>query len=158
MGSYYRGVIKIAPDSFVQSHFNPVIILRAADEGSGRIDESNGPVILSYKENNLRFSMAVPSFINEGLIRYSYILQGNGENQWSVPSSQTIINFVGLPPGRYTLKAKANFINGRYPESETSFSFGILPPWWQTWWFRALVLFSGLSGLIYLIRSYYHGS
>ena len=151
------GVIKIAPDSFVQSHFLPFIILRAIDEGSGRIDERGGPVVLSYKENNLRFSMAVPSFINEGLIRYSYILQGTGEKKWSEPSSQTIINFVGLPPARYTLKVKANFIDGRYPDSETSFSFNILPPWWQTWWFRGLVLISFFGILIYLIRSYYHG-
>ena len=151
------GVIRIAPDSFVQSHFHPVIILRAVDEGSGRIDERGRPVVLSYKQNNLRFSMAVPSFIDEGLIRYSYILQGTGEKKWSEPSSQTIINFVGLPPGRYTLKARANFINGRYPDSETSFSFGILPPWWQTWWFRTLVLFSFLGILIYFVRSYYHG-
>jgi ligand-binding sensor domain-containing protein len=151
------GVIKIGPDSFVQSHFKPVIILRAVDEGSRRIDEKSGPVILSYTENNLLFSMAVPSFINEGLIRYSYILQGTGEKKWSEPSSQTVINFVGLPPGRYTLKARANFINGRYPESETSFSFVILPPWWQTWWLRGLVLISFLGILIYLIRSYYHG-
>jgi ligand-binding sensor domain-containing protein len=151
------GVIKIAPDSFVQTHFSPAIILRAINEGSGRIGERGEPVSLSFKQNNLRFSMAVPSFINEGLIRYSYMLIGSGEKKWSEPSSQTIINFVGLSPGHYMLKAKANFINGRYEDSETSFSFSILPPWWQTWWFRGLVLFSFIGLLIYFIRSYYHG-
>jgi ligand-binding sensor domain-containing protein len=151
------GVIKIAPDSFVQTQFHPGIILRAVNEGSEQIDERRGPVTLTYKENNLRFSMAVPSFVNEGLIRYSYILLGAGENRWSEPSSQTMINFAGLIPGKYILKAKAIFINGRYEDTETSFSFSILPPWWQTWWFRGLIFFSFLGLIIYLIRLYYHG-
>jgi signal transduction histidine kinase/ligand-binding sensor domain-containing protein len=151
------GVIKINRDSSLPTHFLPAIMLRTIDEGNERIDVRAGPVSLSYKQNNLRFSMAVPSFIDEGPIRYSYKLEGSGERKWSEPSSQTVINFAGLSPGVYTLKAKASFINGRYEDSETSFSFSILPPWWQREWFRGLILFLALGLLIYVVRSYYQG-
>lgn len=151
------GIIRIAPDSSESTHFRPAIMLRNINEGNERLYEDKKPVSLTYKQNNIRFYMAVPSFIDDEPIRYSYLLLGSGEKKWSEPSTQTIINFAGLSPGQYTLKAKASFINGRYEDSETSFSFNILPPWWQKTWFKILVLFSVLGLIFYFIRSYYQG-
>ncbi len=150
-------VIKISPDSAGPPGFQPAIMLRTVHEGVDPIDVKNAPISLSYKQNNLRFSMAVPSFIDEQPIRYSYLLLGSGEKKWSEPSTQTILNFAGLAPGNYILKAKAHFINGRYQDSETSFSFNILPPWWQRWWFKAIAVCMTLVLIVYAIRSYYQG-
>ena len=94
---------------------------------------------LSHNQNNLSFQLSAPTYIDEKQTRFSYLLEGIGNKNWSTPSTDASINFVNLPAGEYTLRAKAIFLHGLYPDIESSYSFTILPPWWQTWWFKLLV-------------------
>jgi signal transduction histidine kinase/ligand-binding sensor domain-containing protein len=94
---------------------------------------------LKYFQNNLAFQLSASTFIDEKQTRFTYMLEGSGNENWSEPSTHSSINFVNLAPGDYTLKAKAIFLHGLYPAAESSFSFTILPPWWQTWWFKSLL-------------------
>jgi signal transduction histidine kinase/ligand-binding sensor domain-containing protein len=149
------GIIRIAPAETSQNNFQPKIIFREIYEGRTKINDLSGLLSLSYKENNLSFSIAAPSFIDEKQIRFSYLLEGSRNKSWSDPSSQAFINLVNLAPGKYTLKAKATFVDGHYADSETSFSFVVHSPWWQTWWFR-LAMASVMIIMFWLIvRSYY---
>jgi len=109
---------------------------------------------LSYFKNNISFQLSAPTYIDEKQTRFSYLLEGSGNESWSTPSTDASINFVNLPPGEYTLRAKAIFLHGLYKDAESSYSFTILPPWWQTWWFK---LSSGLLllGLLFLGLRYY---
>jgi signal transduction histidine kinase/ligand-binding sensor domain-containing protein len=109
---------------------------------------------LKYFQNNLSFLLSAPTYIDEKQTRFSYMLEGSSNENWSEPSTNTSINFVNLSPGEYTLKAKAIFLHGLYPVAESSFSFTILPPWWLTWWFKSIVAL-GIIGLVFLgVRSY----
>ena len=108
----------------------------------------------SYKQNNLNFSLAVPSFYDEKQIRYSYLLSGTGNNLWSEPSGNADLNFVNLNSGHYTLNVKADFPEGRYHSQLFSYSFVITPPWWQTWWFRLLAGAFILALIIFIVRNY----
>lgn len=110
---------------------------------------------LKYFQNNLVFHLSAPSYIDEKQTRFSYQLEGSGNENWSEPSADASINFVNLPPGEYTLRAKAIFLHGRYPDTESTFSFTILPPWWQTWWFRMIAALLIIALLILAFRSYY---
>jgi two-component sensor histidine kinase len=151
----HEGVIRIAPDIKNERSYQPKILFREINEGRNRIEDISKPISLSYRQNNLSFNIAAPSFIDEKQIRYSYLLQGSAHAAWSDPSSQATINFDNLSPGKYTLQAKAIFVNGLYPVSSISYSFVISPPWWQAWWFRLFIaiLLSIFLGLI--LRGYY---
>ncbi|HET9430135.1 MAG TPA: two-component regulator propeller domain-containing protein, partial [Chitinophagaceae bacterium] len=111
---------------------------------------------LPHFQNNLSFQLSSPTFIDEKQTRFSYLLEGSGNEAWSVPSTNASIHFVNLPPGEYTLRAKAIYLHGWYPDAESSFSFTILPPWWQTWWFKIsaalLILALVIFGLRYYIK------
>ncbi|HEX5654760.1 MAG TPA: two-component regulator propeller domain-containing protein [Chitinophagaceae bacterium] len=109
---------------------------------------------LRYYQNNLGFQLSAPSFIDEKQTRFSYLLEGSGNEEWSQPSGNATINFVNLPPGEYTLRAKAFFLHGQYPELAASFPFTVLPPWWQTWWFRLIVAILVLA-LVFLGLRFY---
>ena len=104
---------------------------------------------LKYFQKNLAFHLSAPTYIDEKQTRFSYMLEGSGNENWSEPSTNTSINFVNLSPGEYTLKAKAIFLHGLYPVVESSFSFTILPPWWLTWWFKSIVALA-IIGLVFL--------
>ena len=109
---------------------------------------------LKYFQNNLTFHISAPTYIDEKQTRFSYLLEGSGNENWSEPSSHSSINFVNLSPGEYILKAKATFLHGLYPAVESNFSFTILPPWWLTWWFKSIIAIA-LIALILLALRYY---
>ena len=149
------GIIRIAPSEKIESKFQPKIIFREIFTGGTKINVWSDVLSLDYQQSNLSFSMATPSFIDEKQIRFSYLLEGSGNKSWSDPLPQPVISLANLAPGKYTLKAKSQFINGRYPDTETSFSFVIHPPWWQTWWFRSGLVCLSLIILGLILRSYY---
>ena len=109
----------------------------------------------SYHENNLSFYVAAPSFTDERSIRYSYLLDGSGNNNWSEPSNNASFNFINLAPGKYALKVKSAFPEAMYPAQTLTYSFVIKPPYWQTWWFRSGVGLLVIGLLIMAIRFYY---
>ncbi|MFI5154175.1 MAG: histidine kinase [Chitinophagales bacterium] len=148
------GIIKITPDT-LQNLFHPRIMFRDIYEGRNRMNMDSAALSLSHDQNNLSFAVAAPSFVNEKQIRFMYQLDGSGNRSWSDPTPQAVINFINLPPGKYTLRVKALLLNSGYPDSEISCAFIINPPWWQTAWFRlaAALVFVIIAWL--LIRSYY---
>jgi signal transduction histidine kinase/ligand-binding sensor domain-containing protein len=119
---------------------------------SQRMDSSSE---FPYSQNNLSFSVAAPSFVDEKSIVYSHILQGSSHPTWSKPSNNSTFSFINLAPGHYKLIVRADFPEGIYPSQILSRSFNILPPWWQTWWFRigASALLIGM--LVIATRFYY---
>src|SRR4030095_6702771 len=109
-----------------------------------------------YKENNLSFLVAAPSFIDEKQVSYSYLLEGSGNKQWSdTTSTNSVINLTNLSAGKYLLKVKAFFPSNAYTPAELSYPFEITPPWWQTWWFRSVSVLLIIGLLIIAVRFYY---
>ena len=113
------------------------------------------PEKYSHNENNLSINVAAPSYLDERSTLYSYYLEGSGNNNWSEPSNIATFNFLNLPPGRYTLHLKADFSEVYYPSQTTSYSFTILPAWWQTWWFRTGMVLASFALITLLIMNHY---
>ncbi len=135
--------------------FTPLFYIAQIKSGSALFTDVDSIHSFSYRQNNLNFSVAAPSFYDEKQIKYSYLLNGSGNNLWSEPSADADFNFVNLAPGQYTLKVKADFPAGRYSSQLLSYSFIINPPWWQTWWFRLLFVIVTIALIINVIHFYY---
>jgi hypothetical protein len=62
--------------------------------------------------------------------------------------------YTNLAPGKYTFHVKASNNDGVWNENGTSIKIIITPPFWQTWWFRTIVVIFVISVLvaIYLWR------
>ncbi len=148
------GVLKI-PSNNTNSSYRTRMMFRKIYVGKTKVESLDRPMSISYKENNLSVFLASPSYIDENQVRFSYLLEGSAMKDWSDPSNQSVLNLVDLPPGNYRLRAKSIFLNGRYPDSETNYSFVIYPPWWQTWWTRLIVIGVILLGLTLGVRGYY---
>jgi ligand-binding sensor domain-containing protein/signal transduction histidine kinase len=151
------GIIRIGSSETLQTSYQPEIIFRDIYEGRHRINTWSRQLSFSYNQNNINIALAAPSYLDEKQIRFSYLLEGSGNNSWSDPEAQEEIHLANLSPGEYTLRAKAIFVNTRYPNSEISYSFIISPPWWQTWWFKTLLLLTVFAILLFFVRYYYQG-
>ncbi|HYK45704.1 MAG TPA: histidine kinase [Parafilimonas sp.] len=116
----------------------------------------NGESSFKYRENNISFFVAAPSFIDENRVSYSYRLAGSGNQQWSDTSpANSVINLTNLSAANYTLTVKAFFPSAAYAPVELSYSFAITPPWWETWPVRVIAALLFIAVLILAIRFYY---
>lgn len=107
---------------------------------------------LSYTQNVFSFKFAALNYTNSGKNQYAYIMEGFLDD-WTYIGTQRTASFTNLDPGKYTFKIKASNNDGIWNEEGTSISIIILPPWWQTWWFRSIAIIF-LVGLVYAIYRY----
>jgi sensor histidine kinase YesM len=106
----------------------------------------NKPVVLSYKQNFLTIEFALLNFYNLQQIKYQYRLS-NVNADWVSTDTKNFASYTNLRPGEYIFSVKLE--NGMGILQPTSFTIIILPPFWQTWWFRSMIGACILS-LIYL--------
>ncbi len=149
------GIIKINPSSETSPQsFRAKILLAEVRAGRDSMDVLIENPKIFYSQNDLMFRWAAPTFMDEKQTRYRYWLEGSKTDDWSEPSTEAMLRFINLAPGKYVFHIKANFPNGLYPDTETRYLFEILPPWWQTWWFNALVIIVTSAIAALFVRSY----
>ena len=91
---------------------------------------------LPWNRNSLEVDFAAPGFGPADGLRYQIKLEG-GDSDWSSPSEQRHVVYANLAPGRYRFEARTVNAEGAV-SGAAGFSFTILPPIWQRWWFRTL--------------------
>jgi light-regulated signal transduction histidine kinase (bacteriophytochrome) len=84
---------------------------------------------------------------------YAYKLEGlnPGDTKWHYTKSQRSVSYTNLTPGNYVFRVKGANNDGVWNEVGTSLRITILPPFWQTTWFR---VFSILILIIIIIFTY----
>jgi ligand-binding sensor domain-containing protein/signal transduction histidine kinase len=88
---------------------------------------------LSYRDRTLMFKFNALSFVDEKNLRFQWMLEGF-DKSWFHPQKQRQVRYTNLEPGTYTFFVRAQNRNGNW-STPASFSFTVLPPFWQTWWF-----------------------
>ncbi|MEO6610584.1 MAG: two-component regulator propeller domain-containing protein [Chitinophagaceae bacterium] len=107
------------------------------------------PIYLTYKQNFLAIEFATLNFSNLRQNKYYYQLSGVNKD-WVNADIKPSAAYTNLQPGEYTFSVKADSENG---ETEvTSFKIIITPPFWKTWWFKALVLLSAGACIFWLLK------
>ncbi len=87
---------------------------------------------VAYSNNSFHFEYSSTLYGQQANIEFSYYLKGF-DRQWSDWQRKTEKDYTNLPAGNYTFLIKCR--NGAGNESAAaSFSFYVLPPWYQTWW------------------------
>lgn len=118
----------------------------------GGFGEPAKPIILPYKNNEIRISYAATSYIDPERNTYQYKLDGYDKN-WSDWSLETQKDYTNLREGEYIFMVRSRNVYEVDGEIDT-IPFSILPPWYRTWWAYSLyvILFTGLLYLGYKIR------
>jgi len=108
----------------------------------------------NHNQNSLRFDFIAPEYRNEGLVQYSYMLE-NYDEAWSDYSFDNVKEYTQLPKGHYVFKVRArNFLEKK--EAILSYSFTILPAWYETkiaFGVYLLIFLMLIAGLVILINN-----
>lgn len=109
-------------------------------------------ITLKHDQNYFRIEFAAPDFSPAGNVRYAYQLEG-WDKGWVENGSQNFAQFSNLEGGTYTFKVKATNGPGAKEGKTARIRIVIIPPFWQQWWFYALVAMA-LIGAAYGIYRY----
>jgi PAS domain S-box-containing protein len=160
-----RGLTSFWPDEIVEKPFIPPVVLT----GFSLLNRPVAPVpgspltnsitftrmlTLSHDQNMFSFEFAALSYLDPPRNQYRYMMEGLDHSWIPVDSDRRVATFTTLPAGNYTLRVQGSNNRGVWNEQGVALQLKILPPWWGTWWFRALVAatFLALLGAAYQFR------
>lgn len=114
--------------------------------------EKGQPIRLPYNYNTLTFSFSAPEFIFPERIEYAYQLYPVEKNWQYANFFNRRINYSNLAPGQYVFKLKAEYQGGNWDAVPQEYILIIVPAWWQTKWFKALVALASIFIIPWLVR------
>lgn len=108
---------------------------------------------LDHTQNHITINYVGISFKDVGNIQYRYKISGLDTN-W-IYTNYTSVKYQGLQPGTYLFSVYAKNNAGAWSKNPATFSFKILPAWWQTWTFKILAFLFLISATALAIKRYY---
>lgn len=110
----------------------------------------NGDTLrLRHDENFFGFEFAALDYANSNKIKYRFKLENHNENWVERPSGQRYAEFARVSPGIYRFTVQSTNAEGVWTDNTITIHIIVYPPWYQTWWFRALLIMAGIL-LFYL--------
>lgn len=138
------GYILFHPDSVVQAAHAPELsIWKASLLGLEEPDTLFNPekLILDYPRNGIEIVLSVKPAWLATVFNFRYRMSGSDTTAWTYIKGTNILTLWNLQPGRYSLEIQMADALGNYQDLTTLYvPIEIRAAWWQTWWFRTLVL------------------
>ncbi|MBL7996336.1 response regulator [bacterium] len=125
------------------SHVSPVVL--TAFKKFDRIQKLETSVSeikeikLSYRENVFSFEFAALDFTRPEKNQYAYKMDGF-DIDWIYCGSRRYASYTNLDGGTYTFRVKGTNNDGLWNEAGAAVTIIITPAFWNTWWFRLLVV------------------
>ncbi|GGC12634.1 hypothetical protein GCM10011325_44370 [Dyadobacter sediminis] len=93
---------------------------------------------LEPEQNYIRFQYSSLNHRDIPSLQYSYQLKGI-DKKWINSGRSLVAAYNSIPPGKYIFKVRSTDANGKWMKTATTLQVTILPHWWQTWWFLAIL-------------------
>ncbi len=112
-------------------------------------------ITLQHQDYFFALEFAALDYSNPEKNTYAYKLEGFDSDWIYTSSASRTAAYTTLPGGTYTFKVKGANADGIWNEKGTALKIIIVPPYWETTWFRLLIilLITGLVVLFYKIRT-----
>ncbi|HEV2479266.1 MAG TPA: two-component regulator propeller domain-containing protein [Puia sp.] len=159
-----NGFNKWDPRAMHEAVFDPPLVmtkiqLSSHDVRVAHTDDDRSPLkedinslkalVLPFDSSTITFEFATLNYTLSRKKLYSYRLIGF-DNGWSEYSTRHTATYTHLDAGTYTFAVRGTDNTGSISTHELTFRLVILPPFWQTWWFRS-VCFLALAALLFMI-------
>ncbi|NIR63280.1 MAG: histidine kinase, partial [Aliifodinibius sp.] len=138
-----NGFNRFYPDSIKDNPHVPPIVITNFQKFNQDI-ELDRPVsqleelVLSHKDYVFSFKFAALDYSSPEENQYAYMLAGFEEN-WNYSGSRRFVTYTNLDPGEYVFRVKGSNSDDVWNETGASIQITIIPPFWETWWFTALI-------------------
>jgi signal transduction histidine kinase len=152
----------ISPDNYSPP---PVLLTRVAMDGQtiasyggiaptvaiANLKTLKQPLRLPPSHHHLEFDFTAFHFRAAENIHFRYQLSGL-DNGWINAGTERYADFSRLTAGNYQFRVAACIGDGPWTEAPAALSIIVTPFFWQTWWFRVLVVLISVSSVILIVR------
>jgi len=138
-----NGFNRFFPEDIKENNFIPPIALTSFKvyEEELKLEKSISvikEIELSYKQNFISFEFASMDYNNPEKNQYAYKLE-EFDKEWTYCGNRHYANYTNVSGGDYVFRVKGTNSDGIWNEEGTSVKITIIPPFWNTWWFRILL-------------------
>ena len=159
-----NGLILFDPEKLVYNNTPPKVIIDKLKLSNKETTPGNSDVLdkvvsltknitLTYDQKVITFGYTAFNYINPYKNRYKFKMVGF-DKDWIDAGNTKEVTYTNLDPGKYTFQVIASNNDDVWNLDGASINLVILPPWWERFWFRILIvlLITGAFILFYLIR------
>lgn len=107
---------------------------------------------LRHDQNVLEINFSSLDYTSPSSNSYRYQLEGFDQSWVYVDANKRSANYTNLDPGTYAFKVNGSNSDGVWSTHERILTLNVLPPWWETWWFRFLVMVILVSATLSIYR------
>ncbi len=144
-----NGVTAFIPTEIRDNTIRPPVELislqlngQSNNKGSGF--ELQEEVVSRWPKNSFDFEFASLNFIQPENNEYAYKLE-YFDYDWNYVGTRNFGRYTNLPGGNYQLHIKASNNDGVWNEEGKSINIRVIPPVWQTIWFKLVAAMIGMS-------------
>ncbi len=147
-----EGIFTFRPESFRKENQGPPVAITGFRIFNREVKldrpvwEMNR-ITLTHRDTFFSFEFAALDYTAPHHNQYTYRMEGF-DRDWIYSGARRYASYTNLHPGKYIFRVKAANGNGVWNERGAAIEVIILPPFWATWWFRALC-FLLLSGGVF---------
>jgi signal transduction histidine kinase/streptogramin lyase len=122
----FSGATGFYPDNVVDSTDAPQVVLTGFSLAGVPVEV--GPHSLLEKATSFAEGVTLSHQQNIFSIEFSSL------------SYMNPVSYTTLPPQKYTFRVQGSVRGGPWGEPGAALQINVLPPWWNTWWFRTLYI------------------
>ena len=108
-------------------------------------------ITLGYQDDFFAFEFASLHYSSPEQNQYAYMLVGL-DKDWVYSGNRHYASYTNVPPGDYTFRVRGTNSDGVWNMTGSAIEIKVTPPFWQTWWFRILVLAIVLGAIVAVIE------
>jgi signal transduction histidine kinase/ligand-binding sensor domain-containing protein/CheY-like chemotaxis protein len=133
-----RGIVRVDPTRIRTNTLPPPVVLESV-VADGKVLDGASEMRAPPGSTNWEFHYAALSMLAPERVRFRYKLEGY-ETQWVEANTRRTAYYTRLPPGQYVFRVVASNDDGVWNEIGAAQTFVLLPHFYETAWFRAVIV------------------
>lgn len=154
------GITVVRPDRLASWDYLPPVVPTDIRVGGKQVPAGPyfgtgapvAPLRIQPEANSLAVEFAALDYSAPELNRYAYRLDGYDRDWIPADSTRRLAAYTNLPPGHYTLRLRGSNRNGAFSETSLDLPILVMPAWYQTYWFYALLAAAALAATLAIVQ------
>jgi ligand-binding sensor domain-containing protein/signal transduction histidine kinase len=149
-----KGLVSVDPAHIRLNPIPPPVVIESLRVDGQEIETTGPPatkIQLLPDHQRLEFQYTALSLVAASKVLFKYRLVGLDQSWVSAGPKRTAF-YSHLPPGAYRFQVIACNNDNVWNVTGSTLAFSVLPFYWQTWWFRGLVVVSVLTLVGWAVR------
>jgi two-component system sensor histidine kinase ChiS len=140
------------PENIRDNVYVPPVVLTSLTQGgeevaiAGELDSAD-EITFKWPNTFFEFEFSALSYMQSEENQYAYKLEGFEQN-WNEMGTRRFGRYTNIPGGTYTLRVIGSNNDDVWNEQGAAVNVTVVPPFWQTWWFRGLAIVLVVGGTL----------